>query len=42
MLHHAKLFANRDFTKEPVPVVPTMHYTMGGIDTNLKAEVMTL
>ena len=41
ILHHAKLFANADITKKPAPVVPTMHYTMGGIDTNLKTEVVT-
>ena len=41
MIHHAKIFANRDLTKEGVPITPTMHYTMGGIDTNLKTEVMT-
>ena len=41
ILSHAKLFANADITEKPAPVVPTMHYTMGGIDTNLKTEVMT-
>jgi len=34
-------FANRDVTKEPIPVVPTVHYNMGGIPTNYKAEVLT-
>ena len=38
----AKLFANVDVTKEPIPVVPTVHYNMGGIPTNYKAEVLTL
>ncbi|MDB4083883.1 succinate dehydrogenase flavoprotein subunit [Candidatus Pelagibacter sp.] len=37
----AKLFANVDVTKEPIPVVPTVHYNMGGIPTNYKAEVLT-
>jgi len=41
ILHHASLFTGVDLTKEPAPVIPTMHYTMGGIDTNLKTEVMT-
>jgi len=34
-------FVNRDVTKEPIPVVPTVHYNMGGIPTNYKAEVLT-
>ena len=38
----SKLFANVDVTKEPIPVVPTVHYNMGGIPTNYKAEVLTL
>jgi len=38
----SKLFANVDVTKEPIPVVPTVHYNMGGIPTNYKAEVITL
>ena len=37
----AKTFANVDVTKEPIPVVPTVHYNMGGIPTNYKAEVLT-
>ncbi|MDB0046091.1 succinate dehydrogenase flavoprotein subunit [Candidatus Pelagibacter sp.] len=36
----ARLFANVDVTKEPIPVVPTVHYNMGGIPTNYKAEVL--
>jgi succinate dehydrogenase (ubiquinone) flavoprotein subunit len=36
----AKIFANVDVTKEPVPVVPTVHYNMGGIPTNYKTEVI--
>ena len=37
----ARLFANVDVTKEPIPVVPTVHYNMGGIPTNYKTEVLT-
>jgi succinate dehydrogenase (ubiquinone) flavoprotein subunit len=35
----AKIFAGVDVTKEPAPVVPTVHYNMGGIPTNYKTEV---
>ena len=38
----AKTFANVDVNKEPIPVVPTVYYNMGGIPTNYKAEVLTL
>jgi len=38
----AKTFANIDVSKKPIPVVPTVHYNMGGIPTNYKAEVFTL
>ena len=38
----AKTFANIDVSKEPIPVLPTVHYNMGGIPTNYKAEVLTL
>jgi len=34
-------FVHRDVTREPIPVVPTVHYNMGGIPTNYKAEVIT-
>ena len=37
----AKTFCEVDVTKEPIPVVPTVHYNMGGIPTNYKAEVLT-
>jgi succinate dehydrogenase / fumarate reductase, flavoprotein subunit len=33
-------FANVDITKEPIPVVPTIHYQMGGIPTNLHGQVV--
>ncbi|ACJ01283.1 succinate dehydrogenase flavoprotein subunit [Rhodospirillum centenum] len=36
----AKIFAGVDVTKEPIPVLPTVHYNMGGIPTNYKAEVV--
>ena len=35
-------FVGKDVTKEPIPVVPTVHYNMGGIPTNYKAEAITL
>jgi succinate dehydrogenase / fumarate reductase flavoprotein subunit len=38
----AKIFAGVDVTKAPIPVLPTVHYNMGGIPTNYKAEVVTL
>jgi succinate dehydrogenase / fumarate reductase flavoprotein subunit len=38
----SRLFADVDVTKEPIPVVPTVHYNMGGIPTNYKAEVITV
>ena len=38
----AKTFANVDVNKQPIPVVPTVHYNMGGIPTNYRAEVLTL
>ncbi len=34
-------FANVDITKEPIPVVPTIHYQMGGIPTNIHGQVIT-
>ncbi|MCF8491937.1 MAG: succinate dehydrogenase flavoprotein subunit, partial [Rhodospirillum sp.] len=36
----AKVFAGVDATKEPIPVLPTVHYNMGGIPTNYKGEVL--
>ena len=38
----AKIFADVDVTKQPMPILPTVHYNMGGIPTNYKAEVVTL
>jgi succinate dehydrogenase / fumarate reductase flavoprotein subunit len=38
----AKIFAGVDVTKEPIPVIPTVHYNMGGIPTNYHGEVVTL
>merc|ERR1712216_643974 len=37
----AAIFAGVDVTHEPIPVLPTVHYNMGGIPTNWKAEVIT-
>ena len=38
----AEIFAGVDVTKEPIPVLPTVHYNMGGIPTNYMGEVVTL
>ena len=38
----AKVFAGVDATKEPIPVIPTVHYNMGGIPTNYLGEMVTL
>ncbi len=48
VLHHrlpgisetAKIFAGAEVTKEPIPVLPTVHYNMGGIPTNYHGEVL--
>ena len=37
----AKIFANVDVTREPIPILPTVHYNMGGIPTNYHGEVLT-
>ena len=37
-----RTFANVDISKEPIPIVPTVHYCMGGIPTNYDGEVLTL
>jgi succinate dehydrogenase / fumarate reductase flavoprotein subunit len=36
----ARVFAGVDVTKSPIPVLPTVHYNMGGIPTNLRTEVL--
>ena len=38
----AMTFAGVDLTRQPVPVVPTVHYSMGGIPTNYHGEVVTI
>ena len=38
----AKIFAGVDVTEQPIPVIPTVHYNMGGIPTNYHGEVVTL
>jgi succinate dehydrogenase / fumarate reductase flavoprotein subunit len=37
----AKIFAGVDVTKQPIPVLPTVHYNMGGVPTNYHGEVVT-
>ncbi|MEM8920232.1 MAG: succinate dehydrogenase flavoprotein subunit, partial [Pseudomonadota bacterium] len=37
----ARIFSGVDVTKEPIPVIPTVHYNMGGIPTNYHGEVLT-
>ncbi|KAK4305641.1 hypothetical protein Pmani_022471 [Petrolisthes manimaculis] len=37
----AMIFAGVDVTREPIPVLPTVHYNMGGIPTNYKGQVIT-
>ncbi len=38
----ARIFAGVDVTKQPIPVLPTVHYNMGGIPTNYHGEAVTL
>ena len=38
----SKIFAGVDVTRQPIPVLPTVHYNMGGIPTNYHGEVVTL
>src|SRR6266446_1840279 len=37
----ARIFANVDVTRDPIPIVPTAHYNMGGIPTNFHGEALT-
>jgi succinate dehydrogenase / fumarate reductase, flavoprotein subunit len=39
---NAKIFAGVDVTRQPIPVVPTVHYNMGGIPANVQGDVVTL
>mgnify|MGYP001817294946 FL=1 len=39
---NANVFAGVDLRREPIPVIPTVHYNMGGIPTNYHGEVVTL
>ena len=38
----ARIFAGVDITKSPIPVLPTVHYNMGGVPTNFHGQVVTL
>merc|ERR1711915_786413 len=38
----AMIFAGVDVTREPIPVIPTVHYNMGGIPTNYRGQVITV
>jgi succinate dehydrogenase (ubiquinone) flavoprotein subunit len=42
IMETAHIFAGVDATKEPIPVLPTVHYNMGGIPTNWKTQVITV
>ena len=42
ILETARVFADVDATRDPIPVLPTVHYNMGGIPTNLHGEVVTV
>ncbi len=37
----ARIFAGVDVTRQPIPIIPTVHYNMGGIPTNYHGEVLT-
>jgi succinate dehydrogenase / fumarate reductase flavoprotein subunit len=37
----ARIFAGVDVTRQPIPVLPTVHYNMGGVPTNLHSEAIT-
>ena len=38
----ARIFADVDVTRKPIPVLPTVHYNMGGVPTNYHGEVVVL
>ncbi|MDP3173575.1 MAG: succinate dehydrogenase flavoprotein subunit, partial [Phenylobacterium sp.] len=38
----ARIFAGVDVTRQPIPILPTCHYNMGGVPTNYRGEVVTL
>ena len=38
----ASIFSGVDITKQPIPVIPTVHYCMGGIPTNFKGQVLNI
>ena len=38
----AMIFAGVDVTREPIPVIPTVHYNMGGIPTNYRGQCITV
>lgn len=42
MAELARIFSGVDITKMPIPVLPTVHYNMGGIPTNYKGQVVTM
>ena len=42
IVENASVFAGVDATKEPIPIIPTVHYNMGGIPTNRNAEVVVM
>jgi len=38
----ARIFAGVDVTKQPIPILPTVHYNMGGVPTNIHGEAVTI
>lgn len=41
VIHLVKSFAGVDIRDKPIPIIPTVHYNMGGIPTNYKGQVVT-